>query len=198
MVTGIYGGSFNPIHLGHTTLGRWLVRRKFLDELWFIVSPQNPLKQASDLLRDEARLELARLAVGRKRGLHVSDFEFRLPRPSFMAGTLEALRAAYPDREFVLVIGADNWLDMPRWYRSDEILRHHRLLVYPRPGYPLDAASLPRPDATGFPSVTLVDTPLLDISSTQVRQSIAHDPAYDGQGLDPRVWAEIQRQGYYR
>ena len=191
MTVGLYGGSFNPIHEGHLSLGRWLVSHALVDELWFLVSPQNPLKPATGLLDDDARLHLAQLAVGRKRHLRVSDFEFHLPRPSFMVHTLEALRATYPDRDFVLVIGADNWHRFPQWYQSDEILRHHRILIYPRSGFPIEEASLP----TG---VTLVHTPLFDISSTQIREAIAHDPAYNGFGLNPRVWAEIKAKGYYR
>ena len=191
MTTGIYGGSFNPIHQGHTTLGRWLVRHGYLDELWFLVSPQNPLKPATELLEDRARLKLARLAVGRKRGLRVSDFEFHLPRPSYMVHTLEALRATYPERDFVLVIGADNWERFPDWYESAEIIRHHRLIIYPRPGSPVDATALPE-------GVQLVETPLLNISSTQVRNAIRTDPSYDGFGLDSRVWAEIKAKGYYK
>jgi nicotinate-nucleotide adenylyltransferase len=190
MITGIYGGSFNPIHLGHTALGEWLVRHHHLDEIWFMVSPQNPLKPAEALLDDEARLKLTRLAVGRKHRLKVSDFEFQLPRPSYMVHTLEALRQAYPDREFVLVIGADNWQRFPHWYQSDEILRHHRLIIYPRPGFAIDASTLPR-------GIQIVNTPLLDISSTEIREAIAHNPAFDGEGLAPRVWAEIQTQHYY-
>ncbi|MBQ7495081.1 MAG: nicotinate-nucleotide adenylyltransferase [Bacteroidaceae bacterium] len=196
--TGIYGGSFNPIHIGHTTLGEWLVREGYLDELWFLVSPQNPLKPAEGLLDDRARLHLAHLAVEECNAagsvanrLRVSDFEFRLPRPSYMVHTLEALRATYPARDFVLVIGADNWERFPQWYRSDEILRHHRLLIYPRPGYSVDSASLPS-------GVTLADTPLLDISSTQIRQAIASDAEYDGEVLSPEVWQEIKARGYYR
>lgn len=191
MTTGIYGGSFNPIHVGHTTLGQWLVRHHYLDELWFLVSPQNPLKPASGLLDDDARLRLARLAVGRKRHLRVSDFEFHLPRPSYMVHTLEALREAYSDRDFVLVIGADNWYRFPDWYQSEEIMRHHRLLIYPRPGFPIDESQLP----TG---VTRVNTPLLDISSTQIRDAIRHQPSYNGFGLDSRVWAEIKAKQYYQ
>ena len=190
MTTGIYGGSFNPIHLGHTSLGSWLVRQNLLDELWLLVSPHNPLKPAAGLLEDQARLRLARLAVGRKKGLRVSDFEFSLPRPSFMAHTLSCLREAHPDRDFVLVIGADNWIDFPRWRQPEEILRHHRLLIYPRPGYPIDPSTLPD-------GVMMVETPLLDISSTMVREAIAHNPDYDGNGLDPRVWQEIKRKQYY-
>ena len=191
MIIGIYGGSFNPIHQGHLALGRWLVRHALVDELWFMVSPQNPLKPAAGLLDDDARLSLARLAVGRSRRLHVSDFEFSLPRPSFMADTLAALRQSHPEHEFILVIGADNWHDFPRWHHPDDILAHHSLIVYPRPGYAIDATTLPH-------GVTLVATPLLDISSTQIRQAIATDPTYDGQGLHPRVWKEIQAREYYK
>lgn len=190
MTTALFGGSFNPIHTGHIALGQWLVQHHYVDELWFLVSPQNPLKPASGLLDDQARLRLARLAIGRKRRLRVSDFEFHLPRPSYMVHTLEQLRATYPERDFVLIIGADNWQRFPQWYHSEEILRHHRLIIYPRPGYPIDPASLPA-------GSKLVETPLLDISSTQIRESIAYDPAYDGQGLTPAVWREIQKQHYY-
>jgi nicotinate-nucleotide adenylyltransferase len=107
-----------------------------------------------------------------------------------MVNTLAELREAYPGRDFVLVIGADNWLDFPRWHKPDEILAHHRLLIYPRPGYPIDATTLPA-------GVTLVSTPLFDLSSTQIRTAIATDPTYSGTGLHPRVWAEIQARGYY-
>ena len=189
MTTGIYGGSFNPIHNGHTTLGHWLVEQGYVDELWFLVSPQNPLKPARDLLDDEARLRLARLAVSNT--LQVSDFEFHLPRPSYMVHTLEALRTAFPSRDFVLVIGADNWVHFSDWHQADEIIRHHRVIVYPRPGFPVDETRLPE-------GVVLVQAPLLPISSTQIRENIAHDPTYAGEGLAPRVWQEIQSCGYYR
>ena len=200
MTTAIYGGSFNPIHCGHITLGRWLVEHHCVDELWFLVSPQNPLKPADGLLDDAARLHLARLAVNNQESsfLRVSDFEFRLPRPSYMVHTLAALRITYPEREFVLVVGADNWQRFPQWYKADEILRHHRIIIYPRPGYDIDQATLPHPSAgSELPAVTLVDTPLLDISSTQLRQAIAGEAAYNGNGLDSCVWAEIKARGYY-
>lgn len=192
MTTGLFGGSFNPIHTGHTALGEWLVHHHYVDELWFLVSPQNPLKPAKGLLGDEARLRLARLAVEDVccSSLRVSDFEFHLPRPSYMVYTLEQLREAYPDCDFVLVIGADNWLRFPQWYQAEEILRHHRLLVYPRPGYDIDEMTLPD-------GVRMIHTPLYDISSTQIREVMAHDPDYDGRGLSPRVWETICREHLY-
>lgn len=191
MRIGIFGGSFNPIHTGHTRLGQWLVRKNYVDELWFMVSPLNPLKQNStELLPDGLRLQLAQLAVEGKAGLRVSDFEMHLPRPSYMVHTLAQLRQAYPQHEFLLIIGADNWLRFNQWRNSEEIMLHHRLLVYPRPGYALDTASMPQ-------GVSLVATPLFNISSTLIRQAIANGH-YHGRGLSPKVWKSIKQNRYYQ
>lgn len=191
MRIGIFGGSFNPIHTGHTRLGQWLVRKNYVDELWLMVSPLNPLKQNStELLPDGLRLQLAQLAVEGKAGLRVSDFEMHLPRPSYMVYTLAQLRQAYPQHEFLLIIGADNWLRFNQWRNSEEIMLHHRLLVYPRPGYALDTASMPQ-------GVSLVATPLFNISSTQIRQAIANGH-YHGRGLSPKVWKSIKQNRYYQ
>ena len=191
MRMGIFGGSFNPIHTGHIRLGETLCRQGWVDELWFLVSPLNPLKQtATDLLADEARLRLAQLAVEDKPNLRVSDFEMHLPRPSYMVHTLELLRQEHPADEFLLVIGADNWQRFPQWRDSQEILRHHRILVYPRPGYETEASTLPA-------GVQMVKTPLYDISSTQIRQAIATGH-YRGRGLTPKVWKEIKQNKYYQ
>ena len=130
------------------------------------------------------------MAVADVPGVEVCDREFSLPRPSYMYNTLQALSEEHPDREFVLVIGADNWHRFPQWYKSDEILRQHRLIIYPRPGFPINETALPE-------GVSLVHTPLYDLSSTQIREAIAHDPAYNGFGLEPRVWTEIKAKGYY-
>lgn len=164
--TGIFGGSFNPIHIGHLALANYLCEYGELDELWFLVSPRNPLKAQSDLWDDALRLELARLATADYPRFRVSDFEFSLPRPSYMVHTLAALREAYPEREFTLIIGADNWTLFPRWRQPEEILAHHEVLVYPRPGYEIDPSQLPS-------SVRLVHTPLLEISSTFIRQALS-------------------------
>ena len=185
LTTGIYGGSFNPIHVGHTALAEWLVREGYVDELWLMVSPQNPLKVNAELMPEALRLRLARLAVEGLKGVRVTDFECRLPRPSYMVYTLAALRVTYPEREFVLVIGADNWQRFSQWHHADEILAHHRVIVYPRPGTELNPADLPH-------GVQLVDAPLFDISSTEIREAIANDPSYDGRGLAPAVWDSLR------
>ncbi len=163
--TGIFGGSFNPIHIGHLALANYLCEYSELDEVWFLVSPHNPLKEQSDLWDDSLRLKLVQLAVEGYPKFRASDFEFHLPRPSYMVNTLSALTQAYPDREFTLIIGADNWTSFPRWYQPEEILAHHSVIVYPRPGYDIDRTALP-------PNVQLIDTPLLEISSTFIRQAL--------------------------
>ena len=113
--TGIYGGSFNPIHNGHIAIARKMTELAGLDEVWLVVSPQNPLKERGDLLDDRLRLEMTRMALAPYPKLKASDFEFALPRPSYMWNTLQALSAAHPDREFTLLIGADNWEVFSRW-----------------------------------------------------------------------------------
>lgn len=185
--TGLYGGTFNPIHSGHIQLSQALLNAHLVDEMWLLVSPQNPFKVNQKLLDDNARLRLAKLAVRGIPHLTVSDYEFHLPRPSYMVHTLEHLRKDFPEREFILVVGADNWERFPMWYQHEEILAHHRLIVYPRPGYELK--DVPE-------SVTIANTPLIDISSTQIRESIPH-PDYHGKGLCPAVWKEIKKKGYY-
>ena len=148
---------------------------------------KNPFKKNQKLLDDDARLQMAKLAVRGIPNLTVSDYEFHLPRPSYMVNTLAHLRQDFPEREFVLIIGADNWERFPMWYKSEEILAHHRLIVYPRPGFELK--DIPA-------DVTIADTPLIDISSTEIRAQIK-DPDYHGEGLSPAVWKEIKKKGYY-
>lgn len=160
---GIFGGSFNPIHNGHIQLVRSLREAAGLDEVWLMVSPQNPLKQQADLLDDDVRLQLARQAVGSEQGILVSDYEFHLPRPSYTWNTLQALERDFPDREFVLMIGGDNWQHFQRWYRADDIIERYPIVVYPRRDS--DIGSVP-------PGVKVVEADLLDISSTDIRRRV--------------------------
>lgn len=172
--TGIFGGSFNPIHMGHIGLARDILRLTHLREVWFLVSPLNPFKQqAGDLIADRLRFDMVRRALASEPDLVASDYEFGLPRPSYTWQTLSHLREDYPNRLFTLIIGADNWLAFDRWAHPDDILRHHPIIVYPREGYPIDRASLP-------PRVTLVDTGLYPVSSTAVRHRVAHGLSVDG------------------
>ena len=171
--TGIFGGSFNPIHTGHIALARQLREVAGLDEVWLMVSPQNPLKQQAALLDDDLRLQMAKTALADEPFIEVSDYEFHLPRPSYTWNTLQALKDDYPNREFVLLIGGDNWERFPRWYRADDIIRNYQLIVYPRRGSDIDLTSLP-------PTVTIVEAELLDISSTDIRHRVRRHQSIKG------------------
>ena len=154
--TGIFGGSFNPIHNGHISLARQLLEKAELDEVWLMVSPQNPLKATADLLDDESRMEMARLAVAGKKGIIASDYEMHLPKPSYTWNTLQALKQDYPDRECVLMIGGYNWALFDKWYRADDIRNEFQIIVYPRRGC-----------EGGIDGLELID-----ISSTEIRERI--------------------------
>lgn len=187
--TGIYGGSFNPIHNGHIALAKAFLRQAALDEVWFVVSPQNPFKVNDHLLDDRWRLRLTKAALQGETRLMASDYEFHLPKPSYMWHTLQSMSREYPDREFTLLIGGDNWTTFHRWYHADDILSHYSLAVYPRKDNPIDTATLP-------PNVQLINAELLDISSTEVRHRITK-----GQDIShlvpPRVAELITKKHLY-
>lgn len=188
-ITGVFGGSFNPLHNGHIALAKALLERTGLDDIMFVVSPHNPLKTAGTLLDDDTRLQMVCEALKNEPRLEASDCEFRLPRPSFMRNTLAAISSGHPDREFVLLIGADNWACFDRWFAHKEIIDNYRIIIYPRGGSPLNGGLLPQ-------GVTLADTPLLDISSTEIRRRIALGRPFEE--LVPAVVAQrIKREGLY-
>ena len=163
---GIFSGSFNPIHVGHLVVANYMLEFTSLDEVWFVVTPHNPLKRQEELLDDQLRLEMVRLALKEYEGLHVSDIEFRLPRPSYTVETLAALDKEYPGTEFHLIIGGDNWAIFDRWYEHKRILQQYGVLIYPRKG---EAVNVP-PEYRD--SVQVVNAPLVEISSTFIRESL--------------------------
>lgn len=195
MRIGIYGGSFNPIHIGHTSLAQSLVEQKIVDEVWLLVSPLNPLKQSinPDILDYDERLHIALLATENAIGIRVSDFERTLPVPSYTVSTLAELSYAYPQHTFHLIIGADNWQDFHKWYKWEEILQSYPIIIYRRPGYELNTTG---EDFKSAKSITVADTPLYDISSTQIRQAIRQGQT-PSEWLSPNVVEYIKERGLY-
>lgn len=165
MKIGLYSGSFNPVHHGHVMLANYLVEFSDLDELWFVVSPQNPLKKREDLMKDEDRLKMVELALEGDSRLKVSDIEMSLPLPSYTINTLRALSAKYPDDQFVFICGMDSLQGMTRWREYQAILDNYQLLVFPRKGY--DGGEL-----ICHPHVKVLETPVVEVSSTFIRNSM--------------------------
>ena len=171
MKIGIYGGSFNPIHFGHTGLAKWVLEHTDIDEVWLMVSPNNPLKDKNILADEQERLAAAKqaigdglLAIGKR--IIVSDFEFHLPRPTYTANTLRALAIAYPEHEFTLIIGEDNLSIFDKWREHQYILDNYRIFVYPRHSH--SAYTLPQ----GKDLHVLTGAPYFDISSSELRQKL--------------------------
>lgn len=161
---GIFGGSFNPPHIGHLAIANYICEFDDIDEVWFMVTPHNPLKEESELMNNEFRLNLLRLAIDGYPKFKVSDFEFSLPRPSYTINTLNKLKEIYPDKEFSLIIGADNWQLFNKWKDSDKIIESFKIVVYPREGYNIERDKLPE-------NVKITDAPIIEVSSTFIRES---------------------------
>lgn len=201
MRIGIFGGTFNPVHLGHTALASYICNLGLVDEVWLMVSPQNPFKQDHQLLDEAIRLRLATLAVQDFPRLRASDFEFHLPRPSYTYVTLQELTRTCPDDTFSLIIGADNWAKFPAWRNSADILAHYPVIVYPREMVSGERLMISDGDsdgdATNANPIFLPSAPLYPISSTAIRCALAAGDDVSP-WLDPAVHDEIIRQGLYR
>ncbi|MFA6832334.1 MAG: nicotinate (nicotinamide) nucleotide adenylyltransferase, partial [Bacteroidaceae bacterium] len=157
---------FNPIHIGHTALANWVVEQGYVDEIWFVVSPLNPLKEAANLLDAHTRLKLVQLAIGDYSKFKVCTIEFELAQPNYMYRTLEVLQQQNPTINFQLLIGLDNWLDFSKWKKATQIMANYPILVYPRPGYSIGESLFPS-------SVSyLCDMPVMDISSSMICQAL--------------------------
>jgi len=165
MITGIFSGSFNPIHIGHLALANWICEFGNVDEIWFLVTPQNPLKKESELIDEKIRLRMVESAIAGYDKFKASDFEFYLPRPSYTIHTLRALRNSFPERTFQLIMGADSWVGISNWKDSDYLIKEFPILVYPRKDYEIIIPEY-------CTNIKKVDAPLMEISSTFIRQSI--------------------------
>ncbi|MFN8436660.1 MAG: nicotinate (nicotinamide) nucleotide adenylyltransferase [Cytophagales bacterium] len=165
MNIGLFFGSFNPIHIGHLVIANSIIEMEYVEEMWFVVSPQNPFKKIEGLLNENDRLRLVELAIMDNPKFKINDIEFNLEKPNYTYVTLQKLRANFPQYTFDLVMGADNIADFSNWHNYEEILEHHRVLVYPRP-------YARKTDMVYHPQVKLVQAPLFEISATFIREAI--------------------------
>ena len=165
MKIGLFFGSFNPIHIGHMIIAQTMLESDHIDELWFVVSPQNPFKKNNNLLHEFDRLDLVEAAIGYEPKFKTSDIEFNLPRPSYTIDTLTHLSEQFGHHEFNLILGEDNLSSFHKWKNYDQILKYYRLLVYPRPNVRKPVFDLP--EQTKF-----IEAPLLHISATFIRDRI--------------------------
>lgn len=166
MHIGLFFGSFNPVHTGHLIIANFMADYAQLDKIWFVISPQNPFKVADELLDEKIRLNLLEEAIKEDSRFEVSHIEFELPRPSYTENTLKELSKAYPDHKFTLIIGGDNLSNFHRWKNYEEILDNYSVYVYARVGI------VEKPSLANHPSIKLFEVPLLNISSTYIRETI--------------------------
>lgn len=171
---GLFFGSFNPIHVGHLIVANSMLELTDIDEVWFVVSPQNPLKERQTLLADHHRMQMVRVAIDDNYKMRACDVEMHLPIPSYTVVTLAHLSEQHPDKRFSLIIGGDNLENFRRWRNYEYILEHYDLYVYPRPG------CHPEDELANHPHVHMVDVPMMDISSSYIRKQIeeGHPPRY--------------------
>ena len=177
--TALLGGTFNPLHNGHLTIARSVLQQGLADEVWMLITPCNPWKKDQDLPDDRIRYNMVAEAVKNMEHVFASDYEFNLPKPSYTANTLRHISTDHPDREFILTIGADNWVKFDNWRESEFILNNYHIIVYPRKGY--DIKNTPE-------GIHLLECPLVDISSTQIRQMIKN-----GEPIGELVPASVAR-----
>lgn len=188
--TGLYFGSFNPIHIGHLIIANKILVNSDLEEIWFVISPHNPLKEKSSLLDDNHRLSLVKVAIDDNPDFKACDIEFKMPKPSYTIHTLLNLEEKYPNRKFCLIIGSDNLHSFEKWFNYEQILQNYQLYVYPRPNY-LDC-----PFKT-HPSVKWVDAPLIEISSSYIREAIKNNKSVKYL-LPEKVLAYINEMHFYQ
>lgn len=182
--TGLFFGSFNPIHIGHMVIANYMIEFSDLAQLWFVVSPHNPLKEKKSLLKDYHRLEMVRLALEDDDRFRESDIEFHMPGPSYTIDTLTYLEEKNPGRKFLLIMGADGLKNFHKWKHADLIEQRYHRLIYPRPGADMTTVA-------DKPNATVMDAPMMDISSSFIRSAIR-------QGKDVRYMVPSKAYRYMR
>jgi len=187
--TGLLFGSFNPVHIGHIIVAAYMREFTDLDQVWFVVSPQNPLKDKNSLLPDHHRLMLLKTAIENDTRFKVTDIEFKMPKPSYTIDTLTWLSEKYPEREFVLIAGTDILESFHKWKNYAVLLEYYQVYIYTRPGYNEGVYA-------NHPAIKFFDAPQIDISSSFIRQAIRNGKNVRYM-LPPGVWNYIKEMHFY-
>lgn len=189
MRIGLFFGSFNPVHHGHLIIAQHFLNATDMEQIWMVVSPQNPFKNSRHLLNEYQRLHLLRIATEKTPQIKPVDIEFRLPKPSYTINTLAYLKEKYPQHDFSLIMGTDSVQNLPNWKNGSIIMNDYKIFAYKRPGFDIQIGQIK--------DLTLMDAPLLMISSSYIRELIEHGKSIRFL-LPEDVIAEIERSGYYR
>lgn len=190
MKIGLYFGSFNPIHNGHLIIASYVQQYNELDQVWIVVSPQNPHKENHTLLNEYHRLHLVRIAVQSERNIKVTDIEFHLPKPSYTIDTLTYLEEKYNQHQFSIIMGSDSFQNLTKWKSSDVIIKRYPIYVYERPGYPITTMDENK-------NTILAKAPMLEISASMIRSMIKEGKSIR-YFVPDSVKEEIDANSYYK
>lgn len=203
-ITGLFFGSFNPIHLGHLMIASYMIEFTDIHDVWFVLSPHNPLKEKSTLLPDVNRLYMVNVAVEDEPLFKASNIEFHLPQPSYTIDTLTYMQEKFPSREFVLLAGTDILNSLHKWKNYEQLLAHYHFYIYPRrssePGFPEEAADHTHSEAAylrNHPSIRFVHAPLIGISASFIRNGIREGKNMQ-YFLPAKVWEYVEKMGFYK
>lgn len=190
---GLFFGSFNPIHIGHLILGNYILENSDMEELWFVVSPQNPFKDKKSLLNDHNRLDMVQLAVKNYPKMRVSNVEFSLPKPSYTIDTLTYLKEKYPDYSFALIMGEDNLDSLPKWKNAEKLMSDYQIIVYPR----IFEGEKKAHEYLQHENISLVNAPIIELSATEIRNMIKKGKNVRPM-LPPEVFDYLDGSSFYK
>ncbi len=191
--TGLFFGSFNPIHIGHLILANYILENTDMEELWFVVSPQNPFKNKKSLLNDHNRLDMVQLAVRNYPNMRASNIEFSLPVPSYTVDTLTYLKEKHPDHCFALIMGEDNLNSLHKWKNSEQLVSNHQIIVYPR----LFSEAKEDHPLSKHAHISVISAPVIELSATEIRNMIKEGKNVRPM-LPPEVFEYLDGSSFYR
>lgn len=194
---GLFFGSFNPIHIGHLILANYILENSDMDELWFVVSPQNPFKEKKSLLKDHNRLDMVEIAIRNYPKMRASNVEFSLPTPSYTVDTLTYLNEKYPDYSFCLIMGEDNLKSLHKWKNYEILLKNHHIIVYPRVSKNDAPNSETVSELKNHENISLIDAPIIELSATEIRNMIKDNKNVRPM-LPPEVFEYLDGSNFYR